>query len=288
MKLLISIFEALSSFFTKSSQSFFSFLRLIIYTDFNKKLSISQRASAVILANGPSLSKSIELHLALIKSKEIYCVNNMVQSEVFKSLKPENYLLLDPIFFDGQGALKGIADKTIQLIQDVDWPMNLFVPSVERKSNSVEMFLQNPNLNIQYFNYSIFEGFSSINHFFYAKNWAMPRCQNVLGATIFTAILRKHEEVFLFGADHSWHEELKLNENNELIGRQLHFYDNSSKLDFIKIKEHDVNSVHQIFASLSKAFLSYDRLQAFAKKQRVNILNASERSFIDAFEKVKL
>ena len=195
---------------------------------------------------------------------------------------------MDPIYFHGDGPLKEVANTTIIAFKKVTWNITVFVPYTSKGSDGWKVLSTNPYLTLAYFNYTVFMGIDKVGQWFYQRNLAMPRCQNVLGAALYVAIMRKHPDVMIFGADHSWHEELRLNEDNELIGRQLHFYDNSKKVSYIKLKDHDLNSVSSIFLSLHKAFYAYEQLKRFADKNNVQIINASERSFIDVFKKVKL
>jgi hypothetical protein len=130
-------------------------------------------------------------------------------------------------------------------------------------------------------------GFKQMTHWLFNHNLAMPQCQNILGASIFIAINRKFKNVFLLGADHSWHEQLTIDETNDIVVTDKHFYNEKGKEIAMKTRVHNAEAygVHTFFQSISKAFYSYHVLKDYAVSQGVNIYNASEKSYIDAFER---
>ncbi|MGZ4075850.1 MAG: hypothetical protein ACXVDZ_20035, partial [Bacteroidia bacterium] len=94
------------------------------------------------------------------------------------------------------------------------------------------------------------------------------------------------------GADHTWHENMHLDEKNVLNLKHIHFYDNEQKTTHIPFKkgEHleETFKVHEIFATWAKTFYGYIALENYSKYKNCKILNASEVTFIDAFERIKL
>ena len=183
--------------------------------------------------------------------------------------------------------------KTLScLIKITTWEMNLFVSQKVKKAYFIVQILENnKNITVNYFNYTIVQGFSWFRHRIFNLNLGMTQCQNILACALFLAIRRKYEEIYIFGADHSWHEEIRVSENNEIEVKQVHFYDNASQIKHAKIL--DVNTkVHSnlqtIFLSLHKAFYGYHILKQYADYQSVKVLNASEKSYIDAFERFKI
>ena len=50
----------------------------------------------VILANGPSLNKTLEDHLAFLKKCDCMAVNFAASTEIFNIIKPKFYILADP------------------------------------------------------------------------------------------------------------------------------------------------------------------------------------------------
>ncbi len=255
----------------------------------------NQKTNASILGNGPSLNQALADNLDFLKETDMYCVNLFALSSVYASLKPQNYVLLDPAFFmfseqnDGRQDIKKTFDA---IIQQTDWSMRLFVPARSKKSYIVKKLkLEKPNIQICFFNYTIVRGFPAFRHWFFKHNLGMPQCQNILAAALYVALLQDYKNVYLFGADHSWHEEIRITEQNEFEMRQVHFYDNANNVKHEKVIDVRNNSrprLHAQFLSLHKVFYSYEILGAFAKFRKINVLNASKKTYIDAFERVSV
>lgn len=282
------------AFFEHLFQSAVSIVKVALLS---KKFGLSkfsnQKTNASILGNGPSLNQALADNLDFLKETDIYCVNLFALSTVYASLKPENYVLLDPAFFmfseqnDGRQDIKKTFDA---IIQQTDWSMRLFVPARSKSSYIVKKLKQErPNIKIYFFNYTIVRGFPTFRHWFFKHNLGMPQCQNILAASLYVALLQDYKNVYLFGADHSWHEEIRITEQNEFEMRQVHFYDNANNVKHEKVIDVRNNSrprLHAQFLSLHKVFYSYEILEAFAKSRNINVLNASKKTYIDAFERV--
>lgn len=282
-----------SAFFENSLQSAISVVKVLLLSKLGLPKFSNQKPNASILGNGPSLNQALADKLDFLKETDIYCVNLFALSTVYASLKPENYVLLDPAFFmfseqnDGRQDIKKTFDA---IIQQTDWPMRLFVPARSKSSYIVKKLKQErPNIQICFFNYTIVRGFPIFRHWFFKHNLGMPQCQNILAASLYVALLQDYKNVYLFGADHSWHEEIRITEQNEFEMRQVHFYDNANNVKHEKVIDVRNNSrprLHAQFLSLHKVFYSYEILGAFAKSRNINVLNASSKTYIDAFERV--
>ncbi len=282
-----------SAFFENSLQPVVSVVKVLLLSKFGLPRFSNQKQNASILGNGPSLNQALADNLDFLKETDIYCVNLFALSTVYASLKPQNYVLLDPAFFmfseqnDGRQDIKKTFDA---ITEQTDWSMRLFVPARSKNSYIVKKLKQErPNIQICFFNYTIVRGFPAFRHWFFKHNLGMPQCQNILAASLYVALLQDYKNVYLFGADHSWHEEIRITEQNEFEMRQVHFYDNASNVKHEKVIDVRNNSrprLHAQFLSLHKVFYSYEILGAFAKSRNINVLNASKKTYIDAFERV--
>lgn len=293
--MLFDYYIKTGAFFENSLQSVVSVVKVILLSKFGLPKFSNQKPNAAILGNGPSLNQALADNLDFLKETDIYCVNLFALSTVYASLKPQNYVLLDPAFFmfseqnDSRQDIKKTFDA---IIQQTDWSMRLFVPARSRDSYIVKKLKQErPNIQICLFNYTIVRGFPFFRHWFFKNNLGMPQCQNILAASLYVALLQDYKNVYLFGADHSWHEEIRITEQNEFEMRQVHFYDNASNVKHEKVIDVRNNSrprLHAQFLSLHKVFYSYEILGAFAKFRKINVLNASKKTYIDAFERVNI
>lgn len=282
-------------FFENSLQSVVSLVKVILLSKLGLPKFSNQKSNASILGNGPSLNQALSDNLDFLKETDIYCVNLFALSAVYASLKPQNYVLLDPAFFMFSEQNNGRQDikKTFDaIIQQTDWSMRLFVPARSKNSYIVKKLKQErPNIQICFFNYTIVRGFPAFRHWFFKHNLGMPQCQNILAASLYVALLQDYKNVYLFGADHSWHEEIRITEQNEFEMRQVHFYDNANNVKHekvIDVRNNSRPSLHAQFLSLHKVFYSYEILGTFAKSRKIKVLNASKKTYIDAFERVTI
>ncbi|RYU97016.1 hypothetical protein [Emticicia agri] len=275
---LLAVQQAISLFINSS----ISVIKVLFLSKFSVRKVRAGSPYCGVLGNGPSLKTSLQKDLAFIKKLELFAVNLFSVTPEYIELKPKNYLILDMSFLNPahscQDGLKAMANLTT-------WEMNLYVPYQMLKSAFfVSQFRANPNIRLIPYNYTIVTGYRWLAYWFFRRGLGMPQCQNVLVATLFYAINMGFKEIYLFGADHSWHEMIKLDENNNMVVSDSHFYQHKD-ID-IAVKENSYMS-QQLF-SLHKAFYGYEVLGKYAKSLGIKIYNASAKSYIDVFEKVKV
>ena len=110
-------------------------------------------------------------------------------------------------------------------------------------------------------------------------------------AAIFLAINLGYARIYLHGADHSWHEDLVLNEENIVCIKDRHFYD-KGEVALTPWRIGDKNGttwkMHEILMALSKKFQGYHVLAEYASYRKAKIYNASKKTYIDAFERCQI
>lgn len=120
------------------------------------------------------------------------------------------------------------------------------------------------------------------------KGTGMPRPHNIMVPAIFTAIHLNPDKIFVIGADHSWLQELYVDENNEIYIFNQHFYDQNKKMERINHKGGSYLKLHEILRNMSTAFESYHILNGYAKYKDIEILNCTPKSLIDAFKRADI
>ena len=60
---------------------------------------LSNADELVILANGPSLNKTVETKKEFLDSRTLMAVNFCATSSIYTELRPEIYLIADPLFW---------------------------------------------------------------------------------------------------------------------------------------------------------------------------------------------
>lgn len=235
------------------------------------------------MGNGPSLNNTITNHRDKLLSTPTLAVNFAANTPEFRELKPRFYVLADPHFFNATDNANVV--KLIESLSSIDWEMILFMPFEARKS---KFSLNNPSIKIEYFNFLAIEGYHWLENWAYKSGRGMPRPRNVLIPSIMIAMKMGFGNIFITGADHSWTKTLSVNENNEVVSIQPHFYkedENEEKrirVDYLKYP------LHQIIYSFYVAFSAYHKIWRYAKHCGVNIYNATPQSFIDAFPRQPL
>lgn len=289
----MKILEAAYKYLIEFIQSILSLLKILILSKYKIQFPIiNSNDDCVILANGPSLNESLKRELSIILTRKKFCVNHFVFSDQYNVIKPDYYVLAAPEFWIDKPTEWHIQMRNrvqADLIQKTEWNMILFLPHNAKRNklwNNLE--LKNSNIRTVYFNTTPVEGIKSINHLLFKLNLGMPRPHNVLVPTLFLALKMGFKNVILFGADHSWHEEIRIDEANQLTINHEHFYDKSKQIMPMYKLNGKEYFLHDVFRKLHLAFKGYFILKEYADYLGAKILNASKKSYIDAFEKIKL
>lgn len=238
----------------------------------------------IILANGPSLNTTIKESIGFIRSIDALTVNFAPLSEEFRRMRPAYHVLADPHFFsetDDSGLGKLWAG-----LRKVDWPMKLLVPGAMRSKAC--RLLGESGVEVVPFNDVGIEGFDAVCRIAFDLRLAMPRPRNVLVPSLMAAIWMGYDTVYVAGADHSWMRTLAVDDNNEVVAIQEHFYKESGQEQQRVSHEYKGYRLHQIVESMAIAFRSYHRIENYARVKGVTIYNVTPGSYIDAFERRRL
>ena len=93
-------------------QSSLSVVKILLQSKWHTHLpsSFGNPEELLILANGPSLSRTVQEAPEFIKGKTLLAVNFCATSPMFEQLRPEIYLIADPLFWI-------VPEKRVQLFQ---------------------------------------------------------------------------------------------------------------------------------------------------------------------------
>lgn len=280
-------------FITELFQTLFSYVKIILLSKYFVSLKKygSSDEEVVILANGPCLTKDLELNSDFISARKKFCVNFFAVAKEYEELKPEYYILAAPEFWLSKTSdyFKQKKDELIKsLVDRTKWNLILLIPFQAKNSDFHKRVEPNKNIKFVFYNNTPVEGLNIFNRLFFKLNLGMPRPHNVLNPSIFLALNLGFKKIFIFGADHSWHEEIKVDESNKVSVNHQHFYDAGSvQMPMYKL-EGEQYFIHDIFRKLHFAFKGYFVLKNYADHLNAKILNASSKSYIDAFEKIAL
>lgn len=238
----------------------------------------------IILGNGPSLRTNLDNDLDLLRSADTLAVNFAANTPEFSEIQPTYYLLADPHFFDKAGEDPNVG-RLIENLNSITFPMTLFVPAGARKADS---YFHNHNLTVKHFSFTAVEGYTWFENAMMNSHRGMPRPRNVLIPSIMVGIWLGYKEIYLLGADHSWLKTLSVNDRNEVVSIQPHFYKEDSR-EQQRVNEVYLNrQLHEVLESMMIAFKSYHRIREYADRCGTQIFNSTPSSMIDAFERASL
>ncbi|WP_304064062.1 6-hydroxymethylpterin diphosphokinase MptE-like protein [Pedobacter glucosidilyticus] len=290
MQQLEKIYKSFHWFFSNLINTFFSFCKIFLISGFNQKIhKTTSHHTCIILGNGPSLSNSLKEYQNHLTKYPLVCVNLFALTSEYEQLKPAYYVMHDPALWKTELPLP---QKVFTAIKEkTNWPITLFFPYRARKSAFVQA-LNSEYVKVVYYNYTIFKGFDAIAYYLFKRQLAMPQSQNVLVASLFLTINLKYKEIYFIGADHTWHENLIVNDENILCLKNVHFYSEGEQVSykpFYKgLNTQETFKVSEIFENWTKVFRGYEHIKKYAKYCNTTIYNASHVSFIDAFERKKI
>lgn len=238
--------------------------------------------SCVILGNGPSLKGVLEQDLYFFKSYDCVAVNTFCNNEAFFVLHPKYYVLTDPAFFNDHVVDKRVLDIQEQVVNGlgkVDWEMVLFLPSINSDSKMIQQF-KNTHIRFSFYNLTPIDGFLPLQHWLFKKNLGMPIAMNVLCASTFLMINLGYKDIYLLGADHSWLESFYVNDNNEVILGDRHFYGEQA----VKCP----STLSQWLYNVATGFRTHERISEYAEYMGVHVYNATKGSYVDAYPRKDL
>ncbi len=290
------VYKSVAQFLGNLIESILTGLRVLIQSRWPAPLPARRQAVCSVLGNGPSLSDTLQNQVSFLQQTELVCVNNFAHSPYFAQLRPRNYVIVDPNYFvfTEQSNDRPDIRQTIDTFRTVvDWPMLLYVPRFAKDSYVIQTIRAgNPNIEVVFVNYSVARGFRWLRHWLYRTGWGMMQSQTVIVAALFLMINRRFDAIYLFGADQSWHEQIRLNDENQVLMQQLHFYEQAKDVAYQPIYSDKhrtkTDSMAAQFLSLHKAFRGYEVLRDYADSMGVRIFNASSKSYIDSLERIKI
>lgn len=261
-----------------------SIIAIILFSKFRiSKLgkSDNNQACCYVLGNGPSLKLFLQSYTRNMDDS-IYVANFFCLSEMFNEIKPDKYIFVDSSLYTGLSDER--VYKMLEVFAQIDWPMTFHYPSHYSNSKFVKRLsdLGNPYFSLKNINVTPVDGPIKFRNLIYKLKLGMPKCYNVLNASLCCAINDGYKTIYIGGADHSWLSQLYFDEQGNLCTRNEHFYQKDGKSMFVMPK----GSLETGLLSFSYALKSYRYLNEYAKSLGINVYNLYKQSYIDIFEKI--
>lgn len=248
----------------------------------------------VVIGNGPSLNKSLELYEQQIKESDIIMVNFAAMTDLFFKLRPSVYLLVDPGWFNPAPSQVESCTRCVDtIVSRTHWPMKIVMPRAAQHGYAIAKFKENPNIEVLYYEdgWDLPKGMTQFEA--WDKNLISPPGQTVMNTAVWLSIYWGYEETYIVGADTSWLEDTHVDQDdNRVYTIDTHFYKNDDVYKNPNLwkenRRYISSKYHEEIETLVIALASYWELRKYADWKGVKVYNASEYSCIDAFERKKL
>lgn len=232
-----------------------------------------------VLMNGPSRAATIN-YLEKIPGK-VMMVNQALVASV--EIQPDYYCLADGVYrTDATRQVEGqesAVRKLYKVFEEYEKPLVIFTPNELRNDIGVS----NPNISFQGVCCSHcpkYHGGGIVKHIL-QKNMGCPRPQGVVILALYVSIQMGYKEIYLHGADQNELSGISVNTYNQKIYQSKHYYDK------------DTNKIHiepgtmlDEYEAQMYLYQSFYGIEKYAKDCGVKIINMSNDSLVDCFEKI--
>ncbi len=283
----------LSEAIRKTIYMFYSLLKMVLLSKIKYGFPVVKKAEVIVVGNAPSFLQDFKAYPDFFKTRELICVNNFPSSDLYVELKPKYLLILDSAFYWEESNVPAVQKTLKALVERTSWELTIFIPQLGRKSRVFKKVqMQNSFIKVRYYNYTVVDGFDWFNHRIFRLNLGMPLAKNVIVAAIFAAINMRYKKIFLTGVDNSQFKDIAVDKDNELYASTDYFYAKDGEKWrgqlYNNLEKREKMDVTSFFKWCYNNFLAYKKLNVYSKHMGVQVINTTEQSYIDAFERKSL
>lgn len=224
-----------------------------------------------VLMNGPSLMTTVE-YMKRISGKVMMVNNALSNPHLFY---PDYYCIVDPVYanlnFD-------LTKDLYKAFEEYQRPLVVFTT----KTISNKMNLENSNIRVQDVCCNVCPEYKGKKEkFILQKNYASFLPQGVVVTALYISIQMGYKEIYLHGADANEILGMHVDEKNRVTFKRNHYYDDGSE----EIWHEGHNMLKEYKANLNLYEALYG-LEKYSLDCGAKIINMSNNSYIDCFEKV--
>ncbi len=291
---MLRIIVKFSNWLELLQKTIISFFKVLVLSRSSKNF-LSQKTNSeriVILGNGPSFKDTFDGNKTFFQNCDLICLNHFAKTNLYSDLKPEYYFVIaHDLFLDD--AIDEYKNASIKLFTEIanktTWRLKFFITYEAKTQKRWQRILsKNENIEVIFMNITPVEGFKCFRYYWYNRGKGMVRPHNVMIPSIYFSISLGVKEIILVGAEHSWLHELHVDDDNNTLFFNKHFYEPNGRSQKCNHKGTSYMKLHEVIRSFSSAFEGYHVLEEYSKAKGVQIINCSPNSFIDAFTKKKL
>lgn len=255
---------------------------------FRNRIVKSKVDKMIVLANGPSLKDELPELAGLDNSNIDFVVLNYFGNDAaFFKIKPKHYCFADPMFFRKTHRSVKALELLKALDDNVNWAMNIYIPSNLHNNFLKFSSLTNKNINIIKVNTTQYKGRNKlIKHFLFKNGLSTPNISTVANLAIYVALNKGPKEIDVYGIDHTFFDGLCVNDENQVCTIEKHFYNNSTNLKPIRRNDNDkVFKMSEYVTMIGDMFKSHDALSGYAKYLDIKLINKTKESLVDSYSR---
>lgn len=248
----------------------------------------------VVIGNGPSLNKTLELYEKEIHEADCMMVNFSASTPLFECLRPAYYIMMDPGWIRENPLIEESIRNCINaIVIKTQWPMTIVLPATFQSWWAIDEFKKNPQLSVLFDESNwcplpdeqLFKAFD--------ENRVCPPTYTVLTYGIYLSLYWNYAETYLVGADTSFLKDMYVGQkDNVLYTIDSHYYENHEVCpEDIEPEKHGHpfgRNMETELYELYMMFYEYRLMNKYAKWKGLELYNASEFSMIDCLERKKL
>jgi len=290
----MTLFEKIDRFLRNHYETLRYFLVMAVKENFRNYVGRAGTVGAAaptmaILGNGPALAEELPRLLQERTGRDFLAVNFFAQDDRFGELRPAYYVLSDPMFFRRSVEHERVTALYRTLNERVTWPMNLYVQYYNPERFDYRAVLPNPCIRIVKFHTQMYRGFRSVEFRLYRRGLGSANFGTVVQVGEYIALLLGYKRIELYGVDHTLLEGLCVDGQNRLCRADRHYYDGAPaapKPIFQKVPRRPYTMALYL-AEAAELFRGHEVLRDYADWLGARIVNCTEGSMIDAYEKAK-
>lgn len=251
----------------------------------------NQQRGILVLANGPSLKKSLEeiIEKSLHIVNDTITVNFMANEDSFYVVKPKYHVISDYNLFhnsvDYENKVSAFYDN---INKRVTWQLTILVTYSLWKDKDWCKNINNQNVKMVPF-HSVETPMSlRVSCWLDRLGILGANYGSVLHHAIYLPMLLGYKKIDLYGADHTFFDGLCVDSENRVCRKVTHFYDNTAVITPVyhsytgqKVPYKMSYFVYEYY----RVFLGHDILRHIADCHMVEIYNRTPISLIDSYKR---
>ena len=192
------------------------------------------------------------------------------------------------MFFRDSVCRDRVAELYRTLAEKVTWPMNLYVQYYNPEGFDYRAALPNSNIRIVRFHTQMYRGFRSLEFWLFRRGLGSANFGTVVQVGEYVALLLGYKRIELYGVDHTLLDGLCVDDGNRLCRIDRHYYDGAEAAapqPIYKKVPHVPYTMAEYLAEVAELFRGHEALRDYARSLGARIINRTEGSMIDAYER---